>query len=117
MVCSTVLRSTFDDAVGFFPDDFFGLVYVDGYAHTGQNGGHTLELWWDKVAPGGLFAGHDYHADGYPGTFHNVNVFANSRNLVVFYTSEECSIGQGEYFSWPVSTNWFREDQMGFLPC
>mmetsp|Transcript_40944 Transcript_40944/g.82006 ORF Transcript_40944/g.82006 Transcript_40944/m.82006 type:complete len:197 (-) Transcript_40944:113-703(-) len=30
---NTVLRATFDEALDFFEDGFFDLVYVDGYAH------------------------------------------------------------------------------------
>ena len=36
------------------------LVYVDGFAHTGQDGGATLREWWPMVRPGGIMAGHDY---------------------------------------------------------
>jgi hypothetical protein len=47
----------------FAPFDDAGLdfVYVDGYAHQGNEGGETLRQWLEKVRPGGIFAGHDYH--------------------------------------------------------
>ena len=56
---STVLRLTFEHAISFFQDGHFDLVYIDGYAHTGQEGGETIEAWYQKVAPGGMLAGHD----------------------------------------------------------
>jgi hypothetical protein len=35
---STVLRATFAEALALFPDEYFDLVYLDGYAHTGNDG-------------------------------------------------------------------------------
>lgn len=58
---SLVVRETFENAVLDVPDSFFDFIYIDGYAHTGQNNGRTLDDWWPKLKPGGLFAGHDYH--------------------------------------------------------
>jgi len=55
-----VLRARFDEALALFPDASLDFVYIDGYAHTGNEAGQTLLDWWPKVKPGGLFAGHDY---------------------------------------------------------
>jgi hypothetical protein len=68
------LTSTFADAVGTIEDDSADMIYVDGYAHTGQEGGRTLRDWWPKVKPGGIFAGHDYSAH-YPQTIAAVDAF------------------------------------------
>lgn len=57
---SIVLRARFDEALALFPDGSLDFVYIDGYAHTGNESGQTLLDWWPKVRPGGLFAGHDY---------------------------------------------------------
>lgn len=57
---NTVLRMRFADALDLFPDEFFDFIYVDGYAHTGQDNGHHLESWWPKLKVGGVFAGDDY---------------------------------------------------------
>ncbi len=57
---SIVIRRTFENAVTLFSREMFDVVYVDGYAHTGQDDGRTLAFWWPKVKRGGLFAGHDY---------------------------------------------------------
>jgi hypothetical protein len=51
------------------------MIYIDGYAHTGQEGGQTLRDWWPKLAPGGVFAGHDYDLAAYPQTVCAVNDF------------------------------------------
>ena len=57
---NTILKMTFDEALVRFPDEFFDLIYIDGYAHTGQEDGKTLKDWYPKVKPGGVFAGDDY---------------------------------------------------------
>ena len=43
-----------------FPDEYFDFIYIDGYAHTGQENGRTLAEWWPKVKPGGFLVGDDY---------------------------------------------------------
>jgi hypothetical protein len=55
------LRARFDEALALFPPAALCFAYIDGYAHTGNEDGHTLRDWWAKVRPGGLLAGHDYH--------------------------------------------------------
>lgn len=57
---SEVLRMRFDEALPTFPDEHFDFIYVDGYAHTGEENGKTFRDWWPKLKPGGLFAGDDY---------------------------------------------------------
>mmetsp|Transcript_14345 Transcript_14345/g.22249 ORF Transcript_14345/g.22249 Transcript_14345/m.22249 type:complete len:103 (-) Transcript_14345:59-367(-) len=78
---------TFDDALHHFTDGFFDMVYIDGYAHTGQDAGKTLVKWIQKVRPGGILAGHDYDLASWPLTYHNVNVFVNTLGLNVTITS------------------------------
>jgi hypothetical protein len=70
----------FDEAVSLFPDEYFDFVYVDGYAHTGEENGQTFEDWWPKLKPGGLFAGDDY-APCWPKVVEAVDRFAASKNL------------------------------------
>jgi len=60
-VRSVVLRSFFDEMLGMFPDGYFDFIYVDAYAHTGQNGGKYFYDWFPKCKPGGVFGGHDYN--------------------------------------------------------
>ena len=99
-VRSTVLRLTFEQAIMFFPDNFFDLVYIDGYASTGQDGGQTIRDWFRKVAPGGMLAGHDYHPSKWPLTYRNVNSLAQQHNLTVLLTGA-CDDG---YASWAITT-------------
>lgn len=61
-----LLRMTFDQAIDLFPDNFFDFIYVDGYAHTGEEGGRTLIDWYSKLKPGGVMAGDDYDAQKWP---------------------------------------------------
>ena len=73
-------RMTFAEAIPKIPDAFADLIYIDGYAHTGQEGGQTLRDWWPKLRPGGIFAGHDY--DGlYPETIEAVDAFVAENRL------------------------------------
>jgi len=58
-----LLRLSFDEAVKIFPDNYFDFIYIDGFAHSGQEGGKTLIDWYKKLKVGGIFSGDDYHAD------------------------------------------------------
>jgi hypothetical protein len=58
-----LLRMTFAEAWDLFEDGSLDFVYIDGYAHSGQEGGETIWMWARKVRLGGLIAGDDYHAD------------------------------------------------------
>lgn len=78
---SVVLRALFAEAVGSFPDAHFDFIYIDGYAHTGQEAGATLEQWWPKLKVGGVFAGHDYSQKEWPKTFTAVNDFIERHGL------------------------------------
>jgi predicted O-methyltransferase YrrM len=68
------VRHSFADYSPFEKDESADLIYIDGYAHTGQEGGQTLRDWWPKVKPGGIFAGHDYSGH-YPQTIAAVDAF------------------------------------------
>lgn len=61
-----LLRMTFAEALPLFPDSFFDFVYVDGYAHSGEEGGRTILDWYAKVKPGGILAGDDYDPVRWP---------------------------------------------------
>ena len=65
--------------MGVIPDSYFDFIYIDGYAHTGQDGGKTLEDWYPKLRAGGIFAGHDYHKHWSP-TIDSVDAFRRSIN-------------------------------------
>lgn len=61
-----LLRMRFDEALDLFPDQHFDFIYVDGYAHTGEEGGRTLVDWYAKLKPGGVMAGDDYDLESWP---------------------------------------------------
>jgi hypothetical protein len=61
-----IVQKTFSEAALDFEDEFFDFLYIDGYAHTGQNSGLTLLEWYPKLRIGGIFAGHDYHEKWMP---------------------------------------------------
>ena len=58
------------------PDGSLGFVYIDCYAHTGQEDGAILEAAWPKLQDGGLFSGDDYD-ECWP-TYEVVQRFAES---------------------------------------
>lgn len=99
---STILKMRFDQAVDLFEDNSLGFVYVDGYAHTGQENGKTLEQWYPKVMSGGVFAGDDYHLH-HPNTIKIVDEFAKNHNLklLIIDCHEPYSIWS-EYPTWYV---------------
>lgn len=98
---SMICRASFDEAVNVFQDGSIDLVYVDGYAHTGQEGGGTLRDWWPKVRRGGVLAGHDYHPHWQP-TIEAVDAFAVE-------VGQEINLIHGDqYPSW-----WIRKPLFG----
>lgn len=93
---SRVLRSTFEDAESTFAESSLDFVYIDGFAHTGQDSGKTLADWWPKLKSGGIFAGHDYCAAWQP-TVDAVDAFLAARGL----TNALQVTGAGDQFpSW-----------------
>jgi len=60
---NTIIKNKFANVVNDFEDEYFDFIYIDGYAHTGQENGETLRDWWPKLKQGGVFAGDDYHSD------------------------------------------------------
>jgi hypothetical protein len=75
-----LLRMTFDEALDLFPDQSLDFVYIDGYAHTGEEGGETIYKWYNKIKVGGLLTGDDYHSD-WPLVVRAVNEFSKEADL------------------------------------
>lgn len=82
---SAVIRKSFHEALEDFAPESLDLVYIDGYAHNGQEGAETLEAWWTKVKPGGILSGHDYHPD-WKLTVDTVDQFCRRHGLAVQLT-------------------------------
>ena len=55
---STLLRTTFDDAVGYFSDGSIELLHIDGM-HTYEAVRHDFETWKPKLASGAFVIFHD----------------------------------------------------------
>lgn len=58
-----IVRADFATAAAEMADGSLDFVYVDGYAHTGNDEGRNFELFWPKLRRGGLMGGHDYFGD------------------------------------------------------
>tara|TARA_Y100000389_G_C17052243_1_gene313332 strand:+ start:118 stop:318 length:201 start_codon:yes stop_codon:yes gene_type:complete len=63
-----------------FPDDFFDFIYVDGYAHTGEENGKTFFDWWPKLKQNGIFSGDDYDNKKWTEVYKNVNNFCEKKS-------------------------------------
>lgn len=96
---SSILRMTFDEAVSIFADRLFDFIYIDGYAHCGQDGIETLNAWWPKLKPGGIFAGHDYDPE-WPKTMQVVDQFVAEKRLHLYTTAEDPRLVKHAYASW-----------------
>ena len=95
----SLLRMTFEEALSLFPDEFFDFIYVDGFAHTGQEGGQTLADWYPKLKVGGIMAGDDYH-DDWPLVQWAVNDFASALGVDLTVTEKTESHSYNRYPSW-----------------
>jgi hypothetical protein len=98
---NTALRMTFEEALPLFPDAMFDFIYVDGYAHTGAEGGKTHHDWYPKVKPGGIIAGDDYAAD-FPLVVEAVDRFVATHGLTlnVLHCTEKADDWMSQYDSW-----------------
>lgn len=90
---SYVIRSFFSEALSYFNDSFFDFIYIDGYAHSGQDNGKTLYEWYSKLKTGGIFSGHDYDKS-WPKTVQSVDLFASR------YNKKANIINDKPYSSW-----------------
>lgn len=95
----SLLRMTFDQARKLFSDNTFDFIYVDGFAHTGQEGGHTLADWWPTLRAGGVLAGDDYHPD-WPLVMWAVNEMVDQLGLDLHVTDTVDTTSYNRYPSW-----------------
>jgi len=66
-----LIRKISSDAVLHFRDQDLDFVYIDAN-HTLESTREDIRLWWPKVKPGGILAGHDYLAGEYAGVNYGV---------------------------------------------
>lgn len=88
----TPLRKTSLEASLEFEDNSLEFVFLDA-SHEYEDILADLEAWYPKVKPGGIFAGHDYHASRayWPGVAIAVDEWMAKRNKH-FDVSELCWI-------------------------
>ena len=55
---STLLRGSFDEALGCFPPESIDLLHIDGH-HTEAAVRHDVESWLPRLRPGGILLMHD----------------------------------------------------------
>lgn len=97
-----LLRMRFDEALDLFDDDSLDFVYVDGYAHSGEEGGETIFDWFKKVKVGGVIAGDDYHSD-WPLVCEAVREFAlQVAEPVILTTITEAENQYSRYPTWAI---------------
>ena len=97
-----LLRMTFDEALDLFEDESLDFIYVDGYAHSGEEGGETIYKWARKVKIGGIVAGDDYHRD-WPLVVQAVDRFCKDTGFELHISKKtEPDVPYSVYPSWAV---------------
>lgn len=96
-----ILRMQFDQALNLFEDESLDFVYVDGYAHSGEDGGKTIFDWYKKVKIGGVIAGDDYDQT-WPLVIEAVDEFIAQSGLDLMLTSVKGDDPYSQYPSWCV---------------
>jgi hypothetical protein len=95
-----LLRMTFAEALDLFDDGFFDFIYVDGYAHTGEEGGRTMLDWYAKLKPGGIMAGDDYDAERWPLVVWGANNLVHQLGLPLQVTEQLHDANYNRFPSW-----------------
>lgn len=104
---SKLWRMTAQEFSGLVEDESFGFVYIDCYAHTGQDKGEVLTAIWPKLAPGGIFAGDDYDERVWPRTYEAVNKFATANGCEINVRNDWVSSTSSTHDLFP--TWWIRK--------
>ena len=98
---AVIYRETFKEALNRYPDEFFDFIYIDGYAHTGQDSGVTINDWWPKLKTGGIYSGHDYNRS-FPLTVEEVDKFSKKVNLPVHIVPGHHTSYEEQFESWVI---------------
>jgi predicted O-methyltransferase YrrM len=65
----------------------FDFIYIDG-DHKRASVEEDIDMWWGRVNPGGMLAGHDYIESRSSGVVEAVHQFADRQNEVIHLTRE-----------------------------
>jgi hypothetical protein len=96
-----LIKMKFEDALNVFEDESLDFVYIDGYAHTGEDNGKHFQPWLRKLRSGGVLAGDDY-SPSFKKVINAVDNFISQSGLPFFV------IDCGESGStWSKSPTWF----------
>jgi predicted O-methyltransferase YrrM len=74
------------EAAKEFEDNSLNFVFIDA-SHEYEDVKQDIAAWYSKVAPGGVFAGHDFM---WPGVYQAVTEWATANNMHLLNTSENC---------------------------
>ena len=85
---SKVIQLKFKEALGRFKDRSVDFIYIDGYAHEGNEHGETMKQWWPKLKSGAVMAGHDY-SEKWPLTVKAVDDFFGNGHPFWMTTEDE----------------------------
>lgn len=96
----TLLRMSFAEALDLFPDGYFDFIYVDGYAHTGEEGGRTMIDWYAKLKVGGIMAGDDYSPQKWPLVVWGVNHLVRQLDVPLHITDKVLDASYNRFPSW-----------------
>ncbi|KQM67720.1 hypothetical protein ASE75_02035 [Sphingomonas sp. Leaf17] len=96
---NALLRMRFDEALDLFDGQSLDFIYVDGYAHTGEENGRTFDDWYPKLKHGGIIAGDDYHSD-WPLVMAAVNEFIRRNELVLHVIQCQENAWNSMYPTW-----------------
>lgn len=111
-----LLRLTFAQAVDLFPDGYFDFIYVDGFAHSGLEGGQTLADWYPKLKPGGIMAGDDYDAKVWPLVVWAVHEAAAQLGVGLSLTELVAEETYNRFASWSFTRPATGPDRLTFSP-
>lgn len=85
---ANLIKALSIDGVKSFEDDSLDFVYIDG-DHRFNFVMLDLILWWNKVRPGGIIAGHDYYRFRNGGVVQAVDVFTQCNYISEWFITDE----------------------------
>jgi hypothetical protein len=66
-----------------FSDNYFDFIYIDA-CHSYEAVKADIKSWFPKIKFGGVFGGHDYNIEIYPGLVQAINEFISENNFNLF---------------------------------
>ena len=85
----------------------YGFMYIDCYAHTGQDDGGFLDKAYNLIMPGGILAGDDYDQKHWPLTYKAVNEFAGRLGCEVSVFDKHLREGDTELLRMDRHPSWW----------